>query len=226
MRIAIVALLGLWACTREPHEVPVEPPPKPLAVAFVFNGQEIWVGNETHETDPNATYKGALHDLVAAFDRVRFPEGTQGLVVSYAEGTRLLQPLGPIEQIKGSTFGIQRDYRSRIGSDLVEGIAIAADMIPREMRGVLVVIGDGNDTNNDTAMMRMLALRRSLALRGVTVYALVIPGPLSPEGDVISVLTPNTRTIPSSALAAELELIVQRELAAPRGNDRVRAAAR
>lgn len=210
MRIAIVTLLGLWACTRE---APVEPPPKQLAVAIVFHGQELWVGNETHETDPNVQYKGALHDLVAAFDRVRFPTGTQGLVVSYAEGTRLLQPLGPIEQINGTTFGVQRDYRSRIGSDLVEGISVAAELIPRDMRGVLVVIGDGNDTHNDTAMMRLLALRRTLAQRGVAVYALVIPGPLSPSGDVISVITPNTRVIASSALAAELEVIVQRELA-------------
>jgi hypothetical protein len=224
MKIVLLALVGLLACTRDAK---VEPPPKPLAVAIVFNGQELWVGNETHETDTSAQYKGALNDLVAAFDRVQFPGGTQGLVVSYSDGVRLLHPLGPIDQIKGRTFGVQRDYRSRIGSDLVEGITVAAEMIPREMRGLIIVIGDGNDTHTDDAMMRMLELRRALTKRAIAVHALIIPSLLSPSGDVVSVLTPNARAIPSASLAAELESIVLREWApAARGDGVVRSAGR
>lgn len=203
----LALLLVLAACEQVPVEKAPPPPPPPLALAIVFNGQEIWVGNDTHETDKHVQYTGALRDLVAAFDQVKFPTDAQGLVVSYADGVRLIKALGPVSEISGTTFGTQRDYRSRIGSELIDGIALAGEMIPRDMRGAIVVIGDGNDAHNETALMRLLALRRTLGRRGVSVHALVVPGELSPDGEVISTLTPNVRTIRSASLSAELQAI-------------------
>jgi hypothetical protein len=217
MRMHVLGLALLVACSSPAKKEPPPPPPAPVALAIVFNGQEIWVGNETHETDPSVQYKGALRDLVVAFDRLKAPADANGLVVSYADGVHLHRPLGPLREITGSTFGVQRDYRSRIGSDLVDGIEVAAEMLPRGMRGVIVVIGDGNDSHNETATMRLLVLRRTLAKRGVAVHALVIPSALSPDGDVIGVLTPNLRRIKSTAIATELQAIVQTELTSPRG---------
>lgn len=201
---------AMWAATlilgcSQPTKVE----PGPLTVAVVLAGQEIWIGNDTFETDPAATYRGRLRDVVDAFDQtppaLHFPADSRGVIISYATGARVVRAFGPLEGIRGEALGVQRDYRGATGSDLVRGIMLALEEIPANALGVIVVVGDGNDSNNDEARARFVEMRRVIARRGIAVHALIVTSEVSPDGEVMSVLTPNVHPVSKRSLAAVLD---------------------
>ena len=182
--------------------VPDQPAaPAAIALAIVFNGQEIWIGNEDHESEPETQYTGALKGLRAALAAEpparALPAGSQAVVISYSAGAAIRAPLGPIEALTPDALGTQIDYRARIGLDLVQGVQLGLSELAKAAapRKVLVVIGDGNDTNLDTARASLEALKQSTS---VEIYALVYKSPLSADGEAIRALTPNVVVIGST----------------------------
>lgn len=103
-------LLVMAACSSpsRPEQAPSKngrttPEPRPsderTSVVVLFNEQEIWVGNEEHESDPAARYSGALNDLEAAFDRhppTILPAGSTIAVAAYSTGARQVLAMTPL----------------------------------------------------------------------------------------------------------------------------------
>lgn len=110
MRAALIVGMGLAACDvgarPAPEPLPPTPTPLPAALVVVINSQEIFVGNEQHETDENVRYAGVWQHVAYAFDTVApasvLPPGSVGGVIGYSTGSEVLVPMGPLERVAGS----------------------------------------------------------------------------------------------------------------------------
>jgi hypothetical protein len=190
---------------------------EPIAIAFVMNGQEIWVGNDDFERDGPARYTGALKSLVKALDKSKLramgPKGSKGLVITYSVGAELRLPTSDLGKLTGATLGTQKAYKGKLGTDMVSGLTLAIAELTKvsTARKALIVIGDGNDTNNEAAKAQLTDLKKLAATQGIQVFAIVYKSPLSADGDVITRLAPSAKTVSSvDGLAAELDAIVAR----------------
>lgn len=177
----------------------------PVALAILYSGNEVWCGNEEHERDPNATYHGAFHDLRAAFAHgvppEAFPDGSVATLISYAENLVVRYPMGPVRGLDERAFGVQRDYRMSLGNQLMLGVdrAIGELEAVRARRRVLVIIGDGNDTNNVVAVQHFHDLQADLGRDHIDAYAIVVKSTLSPDEQIVSALTPQVDLLTSSS---------------------------
>jgi hypothetical protein len=187
----------------------------PIAIAIVYEGQEIWIGNDEYELDDAAKYPGALNALIKAVDdsslRKAGPPGSKIVVVTYATGAELRLAATDLASLTGSAFGNQREYRSHLGSDLLQGVTLALDqLVPlNTARKVMIVVGDGNDTNNDLAAPAFAELRQRAKDERVDTYAIVYKSPLSAETSIVGDFVAGPKTVQSlSALRTELESIV------------------
>lgn len=197
------------ACSAPPKPAPVSnqaPTTAPaatsaVAIGLVINGQEIWVGNEEHESESAAQYHGALNALRTAITDDApagvLPAGSQAVVVTYAVGATIRLPLGPIDRLTGDALGKQIDYRGKLGSDLVQGVQLGlAELAKADApRRVLIVIGDGNDTDNEAARPALASLQQSAKAE---IYAIVYKSAVSLEDNIIEALTPNVTTVNAS----------------------------
>ncbi len=176
---------------------------EPIAIAIVYNGQEVYMGNDSivPEDDPSH-YIGALNGIRGLVDSVAampLPCLSQAALISYADGVTVPLKLGSIHNLSSAALGTQKDYYTKIGTDLVAGV----DAGLRQLEGahaairVLVVIGDGNDTNNDEAKAQLLDLKRRAARDNIQTFAIIYKGELSDPGQVISTMIPTTRTVSS-----------------------------
>ena len=170
---------------------------EPMTLALVFNSQEVWVGNDEWE-DPRdpAYYEGALITIAKTLDRVpiarRVPEASLGTVIAYGDSAQAIVPLGPIGNVTGRSLGRQKDYAHKIGSALVKGIELAIQTLrsAKTKRKVLLVIGDGNDTDNEVAVRQLRELREVAAREGIETLAIVHRSPLSEPQNVIAQMIP------------------------------------
>lgn len=205
-----IAVGCVAACGSEaPRAVPPAPVARPAAspaaaVAFLVCGQEIWVGNDEYEEDPNAQYVGELKPLEAAVDRLglagRLPAGSRAVIVSYSTGARVVHAMAPVDQLTGSWFGTERDFHAGLGDDLVAGIQVALDELAKVDAGrkLLVVIGDGTATNPDAATKAQLAaLGQRAAQQHVEPFAILLKSQVSGGNPVITEFTANAEPIPS-----------------------------
>lgn len=179
----------------------------------MFNGQEIWIGNEDFETDENAQYSGVLKNLEAAIDKVRLAgaggPGSKAILVSYSTGAALR--VLDLEQLSGASLGSQKDYKGKIGTDMVQGVVMAAAELSKAVaaRKVLIVIGDGNDTNNEAARPALASIAADLEKQHIGLYAIVYKSAISSEGDVIKTVVPGAKTVNSvDGIAVELSAIL------------------
>ena len=91
--------------------------------------------------------------------------------------------------------------------ELYRAVELASDELAKLPAGkkILLVLSDGNDTNNDQASELFPKLKEQLAAQHIEVVSIVYKAPLSVEGNVIAKLTSNTRTAPSGeALTSDL----------------------
>jgi hypothetical protein len=193
---------------------------EPLALAIVMSGWELWLGNdrevpELTEDDPSR-YPGMLIPLREAIDRVDLknagPKGSAGMVITYGDKPVIRVPMGPLSQITGKSLGTQKDYFGTTGVELVAAIELGlAELRKRsETRKVMIVIGDGTDTNHDSAKERLAELKKRAAAAQVQVFAIVFKARLSGEITSVTKLVPNAKTVTSSEqLEAELKRIVE-----------------
>ena len=176
---------------------------EPVAIAFVYNGQEIYIGNDdlVPEEDPSR-YIGVIRGLSEAIQHVaarRFPHGSQAALISYADRATVRLPMSSIAHLRDNPIGRQKDYYGTFGTDLVSGIDTGLRELELSHAAVklLVVIGDGNDTNNEAARGELADLKRRAARDKIETFALIYKGVLSEPGRVISTMIPTTRTVAS-----------------------------
>ena len=188
-----------------------------IAIALVINGQEIWIGNEDVETDPNATYPGVLKNLSQAIDKLQLgsagPLGSKGLVVSYSTGAEIKVPMGDLKLITGAALGTQKDYRGKIGTDMVQGITMGLAELSKvsTARKALITVGDGNDTNNEAAKVALADLKKQAAKQNIQLFAIIYKSAVSTEGAVITTMIPGAKTVNSiDGIASELNAIIAR----------------
>ncbi len=188
-----------------------------IAIALVINGQEIWVGNDEYEVDENAKYPGVLKNLEAAIDKLQLggagPPGSKGVVVSYSTGADIKVPMGDLKLITGGALGSQKDYHGKIGTDMVQGITLGLAELSKvsTARKALIVVGDGNDTNNEVAKSALAELKKQAGKQNIQLFAVIYKSSISSEGNVITTLIPTAKTVGSiDGIAAELNGIIAR----------------
>ena len=184
---------------------------KPLALVVLVSGWEAWMGNdELVKPDEPERLVGALASIRAGLERAPktgFPDGSRVMVASYDSAARIRFPFGPITSLDGHAIGSQKDYFGSIGTDLVNGVTFAFTQLANAegARRVLVVIGDGGDTNLETAKPRLQQLAKQAAELGIEVHAIVYKAPLSSPEIVVSAIDPNAKTVTSTdAITSEL----------------------
>jgi hypothetical protein len=189
-----------------------------IAIALVINGQMIWIGSdEIPDIDDNSKYPGVLKNLESAIDKLNLgsagPPGSKGVVVSYSNGAEIKVQLGDLKNITGGALGEQKDYKNKIGTDMVSGISMAMGELQKAAtaRKALIVVGDGNDTNNEAAKPQLADMKKQAAGQGIQLFAIIYKDPISSEGAVITTMIPNAKTVNSSeGIAAELNSIIAR----------------
>jgi len=188
-----------------------------IAIALVINGQEIWIGNEDYEQDENAKYNGVLKNLSQAIDKLQLgnagPQGSKGIVISYSTGAEIKLAMGDLKLITGAALGNQQDYRGKIGTDMVQGITMAYAELTKvaTARKALIVVGDGNDTNNEAAKTALAQLKKDASKANIQTFAIIYKSAVSSEGNVITTMVPTAKTVNSiDGIASELNAIIAR----------------
>ncbi|HTL38031.1 MAG TPA: vWA domain-containing protein [Kofleriaceae bacterium] len=189
---------------------------EPMAIMFVMSGQEIWVGNDSFEEDRNIRCPDTLGAIERAIERLdlehRVPVGSRAGIVTYANGATVRMPLQPIETLHGSSFGTQHDYYNQIGTELVAGIEVgmlALEASPAS-RKLLVVIGDGNDTDSDRAAPRLLLLKKRAAQAGIRVESIIYKSRFSDDHNDVTRFKSNSKMVLSAeALGVQLETSIE-----------------
>ena len=153
---------------------------------------------------------GALQPFEEAFAKVStagLPAGSTGTVITYGEHAVVRHPMAPLAQLTAAAFGAQKDYRGIIDRDLVGGVTLGLDELAKVSgsRRVLVVIGDGTDTNVDTAKAALRTLGKRAAAEQVQLVSLVYKGPLSSPSTPLASFDPRLLNL-NSMTAIELEL--------------------
>jgi hypothetical protein len=188
-----------------------------IAIALVINGNEIWVGNDDIETDENAKYPGVLKNLEAAIDKLQLgtagPVGSKGIVVSYSQGAEIKVPMGDLKLINGGALGGQKDYYHKIGTDMVQGISMGLAELSKvsTARKALIVVGDGNDTNNEAAKTSLADLKKQAMAQKIQMFAIIYKSATSSDGAVITTMIGNAKVVNSiEGIASELNAILAR----------------
>jgi hypothetical protein len=192
---------------------------EPIAIAFVMEGDERWVGNTDYARDDDDHDEGALAAVERGIDAmdldVRTPRVSTATLIAYANRAGVVMPTSPISALRGPRFGIQLDYLGRRGADLRDGVEIGIEALARSSlpRKALVVLGDGNDTNNtnnETGHATFAELREHALAAHIDMFAVVLASARSRPGVAITQLIPATRTVTSAdAMAATLEDIAR-----------------
>lgn len=148
--------------------------PKTTAIMFVYSGNAAWA-------------KAELASFEAAFDGVTLPPGQVG-AVAYSTGANIQVPLGPTEKFTPGQLGDAASY-TQTGSDLVQGVTMGLAELARATadRKVLVIVGDGNDTNNQLAPAQLEKLTAMADSRNITMRALLLAEP-RPQTGIASML--------------------------------------
>jgi hypothetical protein len=202
---------------------------EPLAIAVVYNGGEVWVGNDEFETDENARYLGALHGVAAALETIHartLPAGSQGTLISYDDRALVHVPLGPVHDLGAQAVGVQRDYRGRLGTSLVAGIELGMAELEKSRLPIkaLIVIGDGNDTNPEAARAQLVALKKRAAEAHIRTFAVIYKGALSDPSNTIVAMIPQAQIVASTdgmaaAVDHDVDLVTDRVYATFDGSD-------
>ena len=188
-----------------------------IAIGFVINGQEIRIGNDDVEQDDNAKRAGVLKNLEAALDKLqigtRGPTGSKGVVISYSSGAEIKVPMGDLKNVSGGALGGQKDYYRKIGTDMVQGITMGLAELHNAVtaRKALIVVGDGNDTNNEAAKRQLVELKKQAKADNIDMFAIIYKDEVSDPGNVITALIPTAKTVNSiDGIASEMDGILNR----------------
>jgi hypothetical protein len=170
--------------------------PDAIAIAFVIQGNEHWMGNDEIEKSPEAQYRGVLPSLSITLAELArtfaAPRGSVATVITYSEGAQVRASMRPINEI-ANALGTQRDYRGRIANDLRFGIeaGLAQLATTKAPLKLLIIIGDGMDADLDSAP-RLARLGEVAKEHGVSVHAITYKSVVSSDGYMIRALAPES----------------------------------
>ncbi len=189
-----------------------------IAIAFVFNGQEVWIGNDDYEAEESpARHLGVLKNMKQALQTVPFsnagPAGSKGVLISYGDKAEVKVPMGPIANITPESLGTQKDYNRKFGTAMVDGISLAMAELHNvtASRKALIVICDGNDTNNESAKVQLANLKKQAASEKIQTFAIIFKGELSEPGNVITTMIPGATTVSNAeGIASNIQAILAR----------------
>lgn len=192
-----------------------------LAVAIVMNGGEFWIGNDDYRQSGDPLYcPGVLKSLESALDKQSFkdagPNGSLGIVITYADKIVTKVPMGPLGNVSGGALGSQSDYKETQGLELVKGIETAMSELHRVQaaRKALIIVGDGKDTNPEAAKGQLAALKKQASQEGIQTFAIIYKGGLSQQDEnpvVINVMIPGASTVNSAeSIASSIQAILAR----------------
>ncbi len=189
-----------------------------IAVAFVINGQEVWIGNDELEPEESpARHLGILKNLKQALQTVPFatagPVGSKGVLISYGDKAEVKVPMGPIANIAAEALGTQKDYYKKFGTSMVEGINLALSELHNvtASRKALIVVCDGNDTNNEAAKAQLQNLKKQALNEKIQTFAIIYKGELSEPGNVITTMIPTATTVSNAeGIASSIQAILSR----------------
>ncbi len=189
-----------------------------IAVAFVINGQEVWIGNDEIEAEESpARHLGILKNLKQALQTVPFatagPAGSKGVLISYGDKAEVKVPMGPIGNITAEALGSQKDYYKKFGTSMVEGINLAVSELHNvtASRKALIVVCDGNDTNNEAAKAQLQNLKKQALGEKIQTFAIIYKGELSEPGNVITTMIPTASTVSNAeGIASSIQAILSR----------------
>ncbi len=189
-----------------------------IAVAFVFMGQEVWIGNDEIEGENStASHIGILKNLKQALQTVPFatagPVGSKGVLISYGDKAEVKVPMGPIANITPEALGTQKDYLKKFGASMVEGISLALSELHNvtAARKAMIIVCDGNDTNNETAKAQLQNLKKQALNEKIQTFAIIYKGELSEAGNVITTMIPTAATVANAeGIASSIQAILSR----------------
>ncbi|HET9992392.1 MAG TPA: VWA domain-containing protein, partial [Kofleriaceae bacterium] len=136
----------------------------PTALEIVFSGEQRWTDQQ-------------LETMETAIDHLQLPLGSTVGAVSYSTGAQLRAEATPASRFGAGWLGYTSLYRGAKGSDLVQGVTMGLAELRKSQLAhkVLVIVGDGNDTNNDAAKGALLELQDRARHMGVTIRAVLAP---------------------------------------------------
>jgi hypothetical protein len=210
--VLVAACAGSKAAPPPSNVAPPEPGPAPVALAIVFNGQELWAGNDQVETDPVASYQGALLDLERGIDRLNLPPSSSVTAIEYSNGAQVVVPWTPADRMHGSLLGDQHTYYRKLGDDLAKGVDLALDTLAKSKldHKILLVVGDGADTDDDAAKSVLASDAQRATAGRVVVRAIVWKDPGTMADEIVHVLAPSPVIVnAASALPAAMAAAVQ-----------------
>lgn len=190
-----------------------------IAVAFVFYGQEIWIGNDDKEPEESSSrYPGILKSLKAGLQEVPIatagPSGSKGVLISYSDKAVTKVPMGPLANITPEALGTQDDYyRKAMGSAMVEGLSLAITELHNvtASRKALIIVCDGNDSNADAAKGALAALKKQATQEQIQTFAIVYKGALSEARNDIVAMIPGMKVVQGAeGIVSELKSILSR----------------
>lgn len=189
-----------------------------IAVAFVMNGQEVWIGNDEIEgEDSPARHLGILKNLKQALQTVPFatagPAGSKGVLISYHDKAEVKIPMGPLANINSEALGSQKDYYRKLGTAMAEGINLGMASLHdvTASRKALIVICDGTDTNAESAKAQLTSLKKQALNEKIQTFAIIYKGELTDGPSVIGAFTNNvTSATNAEGIASNLQAILSR----------------
>jgi len=205
MRKIGLALVVAAACSGASSPTSTKDKAAPVSVAIVYCGWELWIGNDQllPAEDPSR-YPGVLGAMKTALDQAdlahAMPPGSQGMLIEYSNQASVRVPLGPIANLTGAALGTQKDYYGTQGSELVRGVTLAVDQLEKAPAGKkqLIVLSDGNDTNNEAAKVELVKLKQRVHNLGIEVTSIIYKTAMSDQASVIAALTDHTTTAPTA----------------------------
>jgi hypothetical protein len=189
---------------------------EPLGLVVVVEGHEIWMGNETYvEAGDPDQFSGAYAQVGKALDQLgkAGPPGSVGELIAYGNDVKVKLPRGPLTALGAAALGPQKDFAGVTARSL----AAAADQAVADVvamgtpRKVVLVIGDGGDTNPETARPLLTALRKKARDAGVELYGVYyVSGTIDGDLDLMrALLGGEVRTaVAAEALPAEVAAVI------------------
>jgi hypothetical protein len=142
-----------------------------LAISFLVEGHTLFMGvDEDVERD-----KGVFKFIGPALDAATNagPPGSKGEVIIYGNSPVVKLPMGDLTAVSAAALGGLKDYQSTTTRELLAGVnqAFADLKAVTAVRKVLIIIGDGMDTNADAAKEQLKALKKDFDANKIDVFA-------------------------------------------------------
>jgi hypothetical protein len=144
---------------------------EPISIVLLLEGHELWMGNESYETNPDDQYIGVFSKLGPAVDALSKvgPPGSQGAIVVYHNTAEVKHEMNDLAQLTGDKVGAQKDYRGKTTRNFAAGLEASLGLLTKATtkRRALVIISDGADTHE--ARSQIIELKGKLLNAGVEI---------------------------------------------------------